>query len=81
MNRVYFSSVNNLWYINCPRCGVTHGFGIGHEFDGNMEYPTLKGSIGWTGVTSKGIQEYCHSIVTNGKIKFDDGYEELLAQF
>lgn len=80
-SRVYFSPTNNLWYINCPRCKVTHAFGSNHGFNGNNELPTLAGSIGWTGVTSKGIQEYCHSVITNGRIKFDDGHEELLPLF
>jgi hypothetical protein len=69
--KVYWSPTNKLWYINCPRCKVTHAFGAGHEFDGNMEVPNVVGSLGWTGMNHEGKEVYCHSIIRNGKIVFD----------
>jgi len=71
--RVHYSETNQLWYINCPVCKVTHAFGPAHGFDGNMEQPTIQGSLGWTGpVPDKGVM-YCHSQITNGKIFFYEG--------
>lgn len=79
--KIHYSEVNDLWYIMCPACKVTHAFGHGHGFDGNMESPTITGSLGWKGEASDGIERYCHSQVANGNITFiSDSKHEFAGQ-
>lgn len=78
--KVYYSLTNNLWYINCPRCKVTHAFGPAHGFNGDLNNPTVEGSLGWTGMNSEGKEVYCHSVIINGNIKFDDNHIEQLTE-
>lgn len=78
--KVYRSKINELYYILCPACNVTHAFSDGHEFNGDYINPTIKGSLGWTGEVDQKII-YCHSIVTNGKIRFvEDSQHEFRGQ-
>lgn len=76
--KVYKSTVNKLYYLRCPACGVSHAFGDGHGFDGNYQSPTIQGSLGWTGMADDGLMRYCHSTVANGRITFVSDSQHIL---
>lgn len=55
--------------IFCPACQRTHTINHapgGWGFNGDVERPTIEGSIGFHGEDSGGV--YCHSFIQDGKI-------------
>lgn len=70
--------LSGLFFLKCPRCGVPHAFGPAWKFNGDFQNPSLDGSIGWHGYIENQSRN-CHSIIREGKARFDDGTElELL---
>jgi hypothetical protein len=64
--------------IFCPACRTVHCINHspgGWGFNGDVERPTITGSIGFHGEDSGGA--YCHSFVKDGMIEFlgDCGHE------
>lgn len=62
-------------YFHCPGCKCDHGVWTTRnehpvwDFNGDMDKPTFKPSIMVT-ARYKGIDNICHSIITDGKIAF-----------
>jgi hypothetical protein len=74
--------------FDCPGCGTTHALRVrtptagrpSWEFNGSVDKPTLQPSILAT-TSWKGVQQVCHSFVTDGRIQFlSDCTHELAGQ-
>ena len=76
-----------LYYFICPACKTPHEIGTDPrdqfpvwEFNKDLETPTIRPSIAVES-SCRGERTYCHSYVTDGKIKFlDDCTHELKGQ-
>lgn len=76
-----------LYYFICPACKTPHEIGTDPrdqfpvwEFNKDLEKPTIRPSIAVES-SHRGQRTYCHSYVTDGKIKFlDDCTHELKGQ-
>ena len=76
-----------LYYFICPACKTPHEIGTDPrdqfpvwEINKDLEKPTIRPSIAVES-SCRGERTYCHSYVTDGKIKFlDDCTHELKGQ-
>ena len=76
-----------LYSFICPACKTPHEIGTDPrdqfpvwEFNKDLEKPTIRPSIAVES-SCRGERTYCHSYVTDGKIKFlDDCTHELKGQ-
>ena len=78
--------VGDTVVIQCPGCQCWHPFSIlpsGHPegkvwgFNGNFESPTFTPSL-WCNKSRP--EKQCHSVVTDGFIKFHEAYHALAGQ-
>lgn len=65
---------NSAWAFWCPGCRTAHGIRVpAWGFDGDIENPTIEGSINAIGLM------HCHSYVENGQIRFLQDCDHALA--
>lgn len=53
------------YHIFCPACKQVHHFNDSWGFNGDINNPTVEGSLG-----TKNELGYCHGFITNGQISF-----------
>lgn len=77
----------NTWFFKCLGCETNHAFSDkAHEFDGNLDCPTISPSVLCTGYAHSkdpafpyGKPIKCHSFVKNGMIQYLSDCEHPLA--
>lgn len=63
------TEVHDGWGMWCPGCEDLHAVGPAHQFDGNLDSPTLIGSVLVQYGTRPGDKR-CHSFIRAGRWEF-----------
>jgi hypothetical protein len=69
----------DTFLFNCPACGVCHYIDSRWKFDGNIDTPTVTGSILVNKGSLRPDDPVCHSFITDGQIKFEKDSTHALA--